>query len=101
MTNREKEITKELGHPVFTQQFLEQCIINDFPADDNLSMQAKGYYQCIQRLAKKKKIPHRMISNKHLKVIADAFDDVYMHAVTKEEKQLTLEIMQAFRDAVD
>lgn len=59
MTDKEKEIVKEIGDPLYTVEFLEEWINRNDSVFINApaalqAMGAKGFYTAVKQLAKKK-----------------------------------------------
>lgn len=58
MTDREKEVVREINHPLYTVEFLEQWINRNDNVFTNAiaalqAMGAKGFYAAVEMLAKR------------------------------------------------
>lgn len=62
MTDQEKEIVKDLNHPLYTVEYLEEWIDRNDSVSVNAlqAVGARGYYEAVRRMATNKKEPPQM-----------------------------------------
>lgn len=65
MTEKEKDIVRELNHPLYTVGFLEEWINRNDDVFINApaalqAMGAKGHYEAIKKMAENKQEPQKM-----------------------------------------